>query len=131
MPTTEHPVLYLVVFTILSALAHLIALGRRFAEWKWALATAEAGRDLGGLQVVALGVTYIAVQGGIMLAELFTKGKYKKGKEEGRQEGRQEAEQEAQAQFVKWRDQYRAWSSRREDAVLEGQTFDEPEPSAA
>ena len=56
-----------------------------------------------------------------MLAELYLRSRYAKGKAEGLKEGREEGKE-------KEREQWMRWNQRREEALRESKVFSKPHP---
>ena len=114
MPSSGHIRLFLFVFAVLCIAAFVVVLIAEFSSQKWAETVVRVGQELGRLIFTAVGVTFIAVEGGVMLAELY----------------KNTVRKELNA---KWQAHEKAlidWMERRDAAVRDGRQFTEQKPQS-
>ena len=116
MPSSSHIRNLVSVFTVLCAAALAMVLLDEFTGWRWVASVVNIGQELGRLFFTATAITFIIVEGGIMLAALY--------KRAARAEGREEANEAWRA----WRTKWQEWSRNRDAAIQRGENFTEPEP---
>ena len=117
MPSSSHIRNFLLVFTALCIVALALVICAEFAEWRWATKFVDVGQELGRLFFTATATTFILVEGGGMLAELFKRARIKEGRALEREE------------WQAWRVKLERWEQRRDQANAEGKDFTEPRPT--
>ena len=121
MPSTRHIKWFLFTFTSLCLAAFVVLLISDFTDQSWAKKSVKLGQEMGRLIFTATGVTFVIVEGGAMLSELFKKASRAEGRVEGRDLER--------AIWMDWREKHKVWLERKDAASREGRSFTEPEPA--
>lgn len=116
MPSASHIGYFLLVFTLFCLASLFLVLGAEAGGWQWAKAVVTIGQELGRLIVAATGITFIIVEGGRMLSELYNRARIREGREQ------------KQAEWEAWYETLKKWEQRREDALERGHPFQEPRP---
>jgi hypothetical protein len=122
MPSSSHIGNFLLIFAALCIVSLGLVLGAELGGWAWAKTSVTIGQELGRLFFTATAITFILVEGGIVLAELYKKA----SRAEGRAEGRALEREEWQA----WRVQLEKWQQRKDHAKSQGEDFNEPPPTS-
>jgi hypothetical protein len=114
MPSTGHLRFFLFVFSALCVAAFVVILISEFSDQRWAEMTVRLGQAMGRLIFTAVAVTFIIVEGGVMLAELYKKA----------------SRAEERAKWVEWDNRVKEWDSRRIAALRDNREFTEPRPAS-
>jgi hypothetical protein len=75
-------------------------------------------KEMASFVILTTAITVIIVEGGAMLAERYLRRRFREGREKGRQEEREEI-----ARLI------RDWYRRQQQAIANGETFDELPPT--
>jgi hypothetical protein len=113
MPSSSHIGNFLLIFAALCIVSLGLVLGAELGGWAWAKTSVTIGQELGRLFFTATAITFILVEGGSMLAELYRKAKIREERE----------------RWTAWDTKLQEWEKRRDHARDRGEGFSEPRPT--
>lgn len=124
MPPTTDVRAFIWVFTALCVVALVLVVTAELSELAWLKTIEKIGQNIGRLIITVTAGTFIAVEGGSMLAAWLRRTEIREAREEGREEGENRMYREMQA----WRQAMEAWGLRKDEAERDGLTFSEMPP---